>query len=135
MTKRIYDIEGIGPSFANKLAKAKIKSASGLLKKCAEKRGRKTTSEITGIDESQILKWTNIADLYRVKGIGSDYAELLKASGVDTIQELRNRNAENLFQKIIEVNNEKRYVRLVPKPNTLQGFINKARNLEPVITY
>lgn len=135
MTKKIYDIEGIGPSFANKLAKAKIKSVSGLLKKCAEKKGREKTSEISGIDESQILKWTNMADLYRVKGIGSEYAGLLKASGVDTIKELRNRNAENLFQKIIEVNDENHFVRLVPKPNTLRGFINKARDLEPVITH
>jgi len=135
MSTKISDIEGIGPSFSKKIAKAGIKSVAGLLKKCADKKGRKQVSEITGIDESQILKWTNMADLYRVKGIGSEYAELLKASGVDTVKELRNRNAENLHQKIIELNNEKHLVRLVPGPNTLKKFIETAGNLDPVITH
>lgn len=135
MLGRISDIEGIGPALEKKLAKAKIRSVSALLGKCADKKGRKSISEITGITEAQILKWTNMADLFRVKGISGQYAEILKAAGVDTVKELRNRNVENLYQKLVEVNEKQKLVRLLPGKVRLSSFIDQAKKLKPIITY
>lgn len=135
MAKKISDIEGIGPSFAQKLAKANIRSVNGLLKMCNDKKGRKSVSEKTGIDESKLLKWANLADLYRIKGVGSEYSELLEAAGIDTVKELRNRNADNLHQKIKEVNAKKKLVRQMPGLKKIEGFISHAKKLNPMITH
>ena len=94
MGKPIDSIEGIGPAYKAKLAEAGVKSVEGLLDAGASKSGRQKLAEQTGLDASQILKWVNMADLFRINGIGGQFAELLKAAGVDTVKELRNRNAE-----------------------------------------
>ena len=132
---KITDIEGIGPANAEKLAKAGIKTVEGLLKACATKAGRKQTAETTGVAEGTILEWTNMADLFRVKGVSSQYAELLKAAGVDTVKELRTRNAANLYAKMKEVNEAKKLVRQIPAQSQVEGFVARAAELEPVITH
>ena len=135
MAKKISDIEGIGPSYAEKLKKAGIRSVGGLLKMCCDKKGRKNVAEITGVDESKLLKWANMADLYRIKGVGSEYSELLEAAGVDTVKELRNRNSENLHAKMLEVNTEKKLVRQLPSAKQVADFVEQAKGLDPVITH
>jgi predicted flap endonuclease-1-like 5' DNA nuclease len=101
---KIQEIEGIGPAYAEKLAAADIDSTADLLKLCCDARGRKATAEKTGVSESQLLKWANMADLMRISGVGSEFSELLEAAGVDTVKELRNRNAENLAGMMAERN-------------------------------
>jgi len=85
-----------------------------LLEAGATKAGRKKLAAGSGIDEGKFLDWVNMADLFRIKGIASQFAELLKAAGVDTVKELRNRNAENLHAKLVEVQEEKKITRTVP---------------------
>jgi len=87
----------------------------------------------TGIDEGKIFDWVNMADIFGIKGVASQFAELLVASGVDTVKELRNRNAENLRTKLVEVIEEKPVTRGVP--NAEQGYIEQEKSLDPVITY
>jgi predicted flap endonuclease-1-like 5' DNA nuclease len=135
MGYKIADIEGIGPSYAGKLAVAKISTTNDLLKLCNSARGRSSVSATTGVSEHQLLKWTNLADLMRVSGIGSEFSELLEAAGVDTIKELRNRNPENLAAKMKEVNAVKKLTRTTPGTKTLQQWIKNAAKLPPVITY
>ncbi len=135
MSKKISDIEGIGPSYAQKLANVNVKSVSGLLKKCCDKKGRKSVAQATGIDESMLLKWANMADLYRIKGVGSEYSELLEAAGVDTVKEMRNRNAVNLYEKMKEINAKKKLVRQLPGLKKVEGFVSAAKKLDPVITH
>ncbi|MGB3464058.1 MAG: DUF4332 domain-containing protein [Cyclobacteriaceae bacterium] len=132
---KVSDIEGIGPANEKKLNDAGIKTVSGLLKMCCDKKGRKSVAEASGIDESQLLKWANFADLYRIKGVGSEYSELLEAAGVDTVKELRNRNAENLHAKMAEVNSAKKLVRQLPALSRVQDFVEQAKGLDPVITH
>ena len=103
MTK-ISDIEGIGATYAQKLSDIGIKTAEALLKQGATKKGRKEIAEKSSIADKQILKWVNRADLSRIKGIGEEYADLLEVAGVDTVPELGQRNAENLYNKMVEVN-------------------------------
>lgn len=135
MAKKISEIEGIGPSFEAKLNEAGITSVEGLLEKGCTKAGRKTIASDSGIDESKILNWVNMADLFRIKGIGSQFAELLKASGVDTVKELRNRNAANLHAKLVEVQEEKKITRTVPGIGQVEEYVEQAKKLDPMVTY
>lgn len=135
MAYKIIDIEGIGDVYAPKLIEAGIMTPKELLDKCAAPAGRKALAEQTGISEKLILTWTNHADLMRIKGIGPQFSELLEAVGVDTVKELRNRNAENLAAKILEINEEKHLVRRVPVLKEVVKMINQAKELPPVMTY
>jgi predicted flap endonuclease-1-like 5' DNA nuclease len=135
MSKTITMIEGIGPVYKEKLAKARISTVEGLLEKGASKKGRKEIAEASGISEGLILDWVNMADLFRIPGIASQFAELLKAAGVDTVKELRTRNHENLHKALIETNEAKKLTRVVPSLTQVEDFVNYARHLDPVVTH
>ena len=135
MAKKITEIEGIGPAYQEKLAAAGVKTVEGLLELGASKSGRKKIAEDSGLDESQILVWVNMADLFRIKGVASQFAELLKAAGVDTVKELRTRNAENLHAKLVKVQEEKKITRTVPALSQVTDFVEQAKKLEPMVTY
>jgi len=135
MAKKIIEIEGIGPVYAEKLNKAGVVTIEGLLEKGATRAGRKAIADQSGVDESKILNWVNKADLFRIKGVGPQFSELLEAAGVDTVKGLRNRNAENLYAKLVEVQAEKKITRAVPALKQVSNFIEQAKNLPPVITY
>ncbi|MEM8969534.1 MAG: DUF4332 domain-containing protein [Bacteroidota bacterium] len=135
MSKTITDIEGVGVTIQKKLAKAGVRSVGGLLKEGATKKGRKAIAEASKIDESKILTFVNMADLFRIKGIAGQFAELLKASGVDTVKELRNRNPENLHAKLLETNASKKLTRVVPGVKQVTDFVEQAKKLDPVVTH
>jgi len=135
MAYKIDEIEGIGPAFREKLHGAGIDTTDDLLEQCAKPTGRKQIAETTGLSEKHILNWTNMADLMRVSGIGRQYAELLEASGVDTIKELRHRNAENLAAKMEEVNTEKNLANATPAQSIVEDWIAKAKDTDPLIEY
>lgn len=135
MAYKVVDIEGVGATYAEKLAAAGINKVEELLAKCAAPAGRKALAEETGISDKLILKWTNHADLIRIHGVGPQFAELLEAAGVDTVKEFRHRNAENLSAKMEEVNAEKNLVNRVPSVKELTKMIAEAATLEVVVTY
>jgi len=132
---KIVDIEGIGPKYGGMLNEAGIISADNLLKTGANKKDRNELAQKTGIDESRILKWVNLCDLCRINGVSTQYSELLEAAGVDTVKELRNRNAENLTEKMQEINTEKKLVRVVPGLKSVQSWVDQAKTLDPIVTY
>ena len=131
----IDTIEGIGVKNATKLRKAKIRTTEALLKRGATKKGRKEIVESTGITDHYILEWVNRADLMRVKGVGEEYSDLLEAAGVDTVKELRNRNAANLLAKMVETNEKKKLVRRLPTLSMVERWVAHAKELPPVVTY
>ena len=135
MSYKIQDIEGIGPTFGEKLAAASINTTDDLLKHCCDKQGRSTMAASTGISESMILKWTNHADMMRISGVGPEFAELLEASGVDTVKELRHRNADNLAVKMAEVNETKKLTRAVPVASIITKWVEQAKTIDPTITH
>ena len=135
MDYKIIDIEGVGDVYAEKLITAGINKVSELLEKCAAPKGRKELAEATGISEKLILKWTNHADLFRINGVGPQFAELLEAAGVDTVKEFRHRVAENLQPKLAEVNEQKNICNRVPAVSEIQKMIDQAKELEPKVTY
>lgn len=128
-------IEGIGPKYATKLRKAKVRTTEALLKRGATRAGRKALAAEAGLTDAQVLEWVNRADLMRVKGIGEEYSDLLEAAGVDTVKELKTRKAANLLAKMVEVNTKKRLVRRLPTEKMVEGWIAAAGKLPPVVTY
>ena len=135
MDYKIIDIEGVGDVYAKKLTEAGINKVSELLERCAAPKGRKDLAKATDIPEKLILRWTNHADLFRIKGIGPQFSELLEAAGVDTVKELRNRKAENLQKALEETNAKKKLTRVVPPLKSVEKMIAAAKALEPKMTY
>lgn len=132
---KIEEIEGIGKVFGEKLRNAGIKTTDALLTACKTKTQRKELAAKTGLDEDKILKFANMVDLFRISGVGSEYAELLEAAGVDTVKELAMRNAENLTQKMEEVNAQKKLVRRTPPLKSVIGWIEQAKELPRGLEY
>lgn len=135
MTYKIIDVEGIGNVNAKKLVEAGINTVDDLLQKAKNPAGRKTLEETTGISGKSILKWTNHADLMRINGVGPQFSELLEAAGVDTVKELKHRLADNLQQKLEEINNKKNLVNRVPSVSEVQKMIDQAKELPAIMEY
>lgn len=132
---RIIDVEGIGEVYAQKLKAAGVNTTDDLLKAGATPKGRKDLAEKTGISDTLILEWVNHADLFRIRGVGSEYADLLEEAGVDTVPELAQRNADNLYQKMYEVNEKKKLVRRLPYPSQVADWVAQAKKMPKIITY
>lgn len=134
MTK-IVDIEGIGEKYGQKMMDAGVRTVESLLKQGASKKGRKELAEKTGFSESQLLSWVNFADMYRIKGIGSEYSQLLEIAGVNSVPELAQRKPENLHAKMGEVNTEKKLVRQLPSLKMVETWVMQAKSLPKVVTH
>jgi len=121
--------------YRGKLVSNGVKTVEALLKQGASPSGRKAIADATGISSGLILEWVNHADLWRIKGVSEEYSDLLEESGVDTVVELAQRNAENLYMKIKEVNMEKKLVRRLPSARQVADWVSQAKRLPRVITY
>lgn len=131
----LIKIEGIGPLYAQKLKGVGIATTEALLQKGATPQGRRETAEETGISDNLILEWVNMADLFRIKGVAEEYSDLLEESGVDTVVELAQRNPDNLYRKMTEVNAQKKLVRRLPTLRQVQQWVEQAKSLPRVVTY
>jgi predicted flap endonuclease-1-like 5' DNA nuclease len=135
-TVKIEDVEGIGPVFAAKLGAVGVSSTDDLLEQGAKPGGRKSLEESTGIAHALILEWVNHVDLMRIKGVGSEYSDLLEAAGVDSPAELARRNAENLATTVQEVVAARPgIVRRVPTETELQDWIDQSKDLPKVVEH
>lgn len=132
---KIEEVEGIGPVFGQKLREVGIKTTDQLREATKTKAQRKEVATKAGIDEAKILTFANHVDLFRVHGIGAQYSELLEAAGVDTVKELATRKAENLVQKMEEVNAKKKLVRRVPPLKSVEKWIAEAKTLPRGLVY
>lgn len=133
--KGLEYIEGVGSAYSQKLSEAGITTVEALLDKGATPQGRKELADTTGISEKLILRWVNMADLFRIKGVGQEYAELLEAAGVDTVPELAQRAPANLLAKMETANEQKKLVRRLPVLSQVESWVEQAKSLPRVITY
>lgn len=132
---RIADIEGIGSVYAEKLREVGVRSTTALLRRGGNPKGRKNLADAVCLEESKILEWVNHADLFRVRGIGSEYSDLLEAAGVDTVPELRQRNPHALYVTLVKINEEKKLVRKMPTAEQVTAWVEEAKTLPRVIEY
>ena len=132
---KISDIQGIGPAHAEKLAKVGIRTTEALLKKGASAEDRKEIEKMTGIGNRPILEWVNMADLYRIKGVGSQFSELLRKTGVDTVVELSKRVPKHLYAEMVEINQNKNLVNRMPTMGQVEDWVKQAKKLPRVVTY
>jgi predicted flap endonuclease-1-like 5' DNA nuclease len=135
LSKPIKEIEGIGPKYTEKLKNIGINTVQNLLDKGCTRTGRKDLAEKTGISDTLILEWVNMADLFRIEGIGEEYSDLLEEAGVDTVVELSKRIPENLHAKLKEVNEQKKLVRQLPSPDMVKRWIETAKKLPRKVEY
>lgn len=131
----IKDVEGIGEISARKLRWAGIETTETLLERGATPRGRRKIAARTGLSSKRILKWVNHVDLFRIPGVGEEYAELLEKAGVDTVVELSRRDPGKLREKIEIINDEKQLVRRLPSEARLGEWIEEAKKLPRVVKY
>lgn len=130
----IAAIRSIGHRDATRLRKARVRTTDALLQQADTRTGRADVSRRTGIPTADLLKWAQQADLMRINGIGSEYADLLAVAGVDTIKALRRRNAANLMVAMTQVNTKRRLVQRLPTVEMVQVWIDDANTMEPIVT-
>lgn len=130
----ISAIRMIGHRNATKLRKARVRTTESLLQQASTRKGRADVAERTGIATADLLRWAQQADLMRIKGIGSEYAELLSVAGVDTIKALRRRNSSNLMVAMTQANTKRRLVQRLPTVEMVQGWIDEANETDPLVT-
>lgn len=132
---KIEEIEGIGPALGEKLRASGITTTDKLLAGSKTKKQRQELADAAGISEKQILKFANMADLFRITGVGQEFAQLLEAAGVDTVPELAQRNAENLTAKIEEINEAKKLTRRTPSIKEVEKWVAEAKELPRELEY
>ena len=133
---KIEDVEGIGPVFAQKLQAAGVNTTDDLLDRGGSKAGRASLASASGLTETQLLEWVNHADLMRINGVGSEYADLLEASGVDSCAELAQRNAANLAVTFQELDAARpNWIRQIPSEATVAAWIAEAKTMEAVVAH
>lgn len=131
----LIKIEGIGEKYATKLRMVGVSTTDTLLEKGRTPKGRQEIAQKSGITETLILEWVNLADLFRIKGVGEEYSDLLEEAGVDTVVELAQRNPANLYEKVVAVNKQKKLVRKLPTQAQISDWVAQAKKLPRVVSY
>jgi predicted flap endonuclease-1-like 5' DNA nuclease len=135
MSYPVTAIEGIGPEEAAALKRVGIRTSFKLLEAAKSPKGRKQLAIKTGIDEKRLLECANMADRMRIKGVGDDYAKLLRIAGVNTVRELKHRNAQKLAKAMAEANAKRKLVQFLPSQKAVARWIDHAKKLPLKITY
>jgi predicted flap endonuclease-1-like 5' DNA nuclease len=131
----IIDVEGIGPAYKKKLKAVGVSTTEKLLEVGGTPKGRKDLAEKASLDETLVLEWVNLSDLFRIKGVGSEYSDLLEEAGVDSVIELSKRVPANLFAKMVEVNKAKKLVRKMPVEKQVADWVDQAKKLPRMVSY
>jgi predicted RecB family nuclease len=135
MSYSISAIEDIGADEAEALKSIGIRTTEKLLEAAKSPKGRKLLATQTELNEKRLLRWANIADKLRIRGMGREYAGLLCEVGVDTVKELRYRNPARLAKSMAEANKRRKLVRFLPSEKLVRRWVEHARRLPQKITY
>jgi len=135
MMAKLELVEGIGNKYAKDLRNAGVRSTGDLLKKGATPKNREELAKASGISKTLVLEWVNHVDLFRIKGVGEEYSDLLEEAGVDTVVELAQRNDANLHEAILKTNSQKKLVRQLPSKKMVTNWVAQAKKLPRKIQY
>jgi predicted flap endonuclease-1-like 5' DNA nuclease len=131
----LIKIEGIGEKYATKLKMIGISTTEVLLERGQTPQGRQEIADKSSITKTLILEWVNLADLFRIKGVGEEYSDLLEEAGVDTVVELAQRNPTNLYQSVVAENQKNKLVRKLPTQDQVSDWVKQAKKLPRVVKY
>jgi hypothetical protein len=134
-TYPVSNIPNMEPDAVDRFKSFGIRTTARLLDAAKNPKGRKLLAGKTGIDEKRILNWANAADRMRIKGIGAEYSELLRAAGVDTVKELKYRNPAKLAEAMAEANAKNKLARVLPSPRAVERWVEQAKRIQLKITY
>lgn len=132
---KLEQIEGIGQKYADQLRAAGVRSSRSLLEKGGTASGRQGIARKAGVSGKLVLEWVNHVDLFRIKGVGEEYADLLEEAGVDTVIELAQRNPASLYEAIMETNQQKNLVRRPPSRKMVSDWVDMAKKLPRKVYY
>jgi len=135
MSYPISEIQEIEPAVVMKLKALRIRTTAKLLETAKSVRARQHLAEQLDVAETTVLKWANMADRMRIKGVGKEYANLLAAVGVDTVRELKYRNPKNLAAAMAEMNRKRKLVRFLPSEKAVGKMIERAKITPLKISY
>jgi fructose-1,6-bisphosphatase/sedoheptulose 1,7-bisphosphatase-like protein len=135
VSKSLKKLDGLDPDVVDRLRAAGIRTSDKLLEMTKSAKDREALSQKTGITPRELLRFANLADKLRVKGLGAGYAELLCRVGVDTVRELKYRNPAKLAAAMRQENEQRKLVRLVPTEKAVGRWVEAAKKLPPKITY
>ena len=133
MNYKIQDIGGIGPLNAERLFLAAIATTGDLLNTCATPSARQRMSEVTGISSNSLLEWAHLADLMRINGVGRQYADLLWAAGIRSVDTLSTFDSEELVELLEQTNGERRFSKIVPLERQVAAWISQSKAMTPRI--
>lgn len=132
---KLTQIKGLTKTVANKFRRNGIRGVNTFLNTCATLKERRFYAKKVGVTPSKILGWVNRADLFRIKGVGEQYSDLLEKSGVDTVKELSKRSPKALFNTLQSVNDKKHIVRVMPSFKAVNRWVSQAKRLKKVVNY
>ncbi len=126
MTHRISAIKDMDATAQSNLQKRNIKTTDDFLNHTATPQQRTALAKELGVSTSQLTEWINRADLMRLKGVGTEMANLLEESGVDSCKELQHRKPETLTTKLKETNDTRRITHHAPTLAQVQEWVSEA---------
>ena len=129
----IETIEGIGPTYGNRLRNSGVRVVDDLLRKGSTRSKRRILAKKIDVAPAILLKWVYRADFFRIRGIGTQYSSLLESAGVNTVADLSRRNPKNLHARLRAINTKKNLVRRTPPYKTIQRWIRSAKNLDRIV--
>jgi len=135
MSYPITDLDGVEGEVAEQLKSMGIRTTEKLLERAKDAKGRKDLSTKLKLDEKLILRWANMADRMRIKGMGKEYAALLRLVGVETVRELTYRNPDRLAKAMADANANRKLVRVLPSEKAIVRWIENAKKLPLKISY
>ena len=95
--QKIADIENIGVKFTNKLKALQIFDQNDLLQQGKKPAERARLAQQTDINLKLLSTWISEADLARIDGVGTEYAQLLVACDILCVQDLKRLDTSKLL--------------------------------------
>ena len=115
---------------ATKLRRARVRTTVTFLQIASSRSGRALLTKETGISSPKLLHWAKRAELMKIKDLGRDYSDLLEAVGVESVSELKRRNAESLHESMTAMNNKQQIVDRMPSIKRVSKWIEESKDIK-----